>query len=78
MKIVAYSGAKSDPDAYLIHTGEGKGWAELGIVVSMNRRERYPPFNFQSILARGYWEEGDHDADLLERLMKFPEAEGFS
>ena len=78
MKILAYSGDKSDPARYLIHVGEGTGWDELGIVVSMIRRERYPPFNFQSILARGYWEEGDHDEKLLERLMKFPEAEGFS
>jgi len=76
MKIVAFSGEKSNPDAYLIHVGEGSGWDELGHVVDMNRRVKFPLFNLQSILSRGYWEEIEHDEELMEDLINYPEEEG--
>ena len=68
MKIVARQGRAESPNAYLIEVGNG-----LGQVVSMFMREKYKPFNIQSIGARGYWEEHDNDQELMERILSFPE-----
>ena len=56
--------AQRDNDAYLIQTGE-----ETGQVVDWDDKERYPEFNLQSILARGYWEDLTPPHPTLEELM---------
>ena len=56
--------AQRDNDAYLIQTGE-----ETGQVVDWDDKARFPEFNLQSILARGYWEELTPPHPTLEELM---------
>lgn len=49
--VVAQRGAST----YLVDIGDN-----LGQVVYLEEKEAFPPFNFQSILARGYWEPVVH------------------
>ena len=74
MEIVAYKGKKTQPNAYLINVGE-IGGKTLGSVVDMERMIRHPPFNLHSILGRGYWEDFEHDDELLKTLMEISEDE---
>jgi hypothetical protein len=59
--------AQQDQEAYLIQTSE-----ELGQVVDWDDKERFPEFNLQSILARGYWEELTAPHPTLEQLLEIP------
>ena len=56
--------AQQEGEAYLIQTGE-----ETGQVVDGDDKARFPEFNLQSILARGYWEEVTPPHPTLEELM---------
>jgi len=59
--------AQQDQEAYLIQTSE-----ELGQVVDWDDKERFPEFNLQSILARGYWEELTAPHPTLQQLLEIP------
>ena len=59
--------AQQDQEAYLIQTSE-----ELGQVVDWDDKIRWPVFNLQSILARGYWEELTAPHPTLEQLLEIP------
>ena len=52
MKIIA----QQEGGVYLVQTAK-KDNAEQAIVVDMEGKRAHPPFNLQSILARGYWED---------------------
>jgi hypothetical protein len=60
--------AQQEGEAYLIQTGE-----ETAQVVDWDDKERFPEFNLQSILARGYWEEVTAPHPTLEELMAIKE-----
>ena len=60
MEIIAIRGTRK----YLVRINE-----KLGIVYDVNEDTLFPPFNLNSILARGYWEEYTGSQDqLLEKI----------
>ena len=62
-KIVAKQG-----DDRLLLTADNK----TAFVADTSYKLRYPEFNLQSILARGYWEVIENDEELAEKVLKFP------
>lgn len=56
--------AQQEGEAYLIQTGK-----ETAQVVDWDDRVKFPEFNLQSILARGYWEDLTPPHPTLEELM---------
>jgi hypothetical protein len=57
--------AKQGCCRYLVDVGDGKG-----VIVDMTAKHAFEPFNIQSIIARGYWEEyaDDNEEDILRLL----------
>ena len=64
--------AKRGESSFLVME-KGDPHIVMGFVADIQMRERYSLFPVQSILARGYWEDQDHDADLLKELLSFQE-----
>jgi len=61
MKIIAHQGTS----AYLVQVSKDKSR-----VLDMDQKIFFKPFNTQSILARGYWEEYTPKEGELEKLLK--------
>lgn len=59
MKIIAYQGS----NRYLIEVSPG-----LSVIVDWTFKKAFKPFNTQSILARGYWQEYKGPQELLTTL----------
>ena len=60
MKIIA-----QQPDQrYLVQTAKDKAF-----ILDLKEERRWPEFNLQSLLARGYWEEFDGDQKPILRQM---------
>lgn len=63
--------AKRGSSTYLLDMGNA-----LGVVVDVGLDQRYPPFNLQSIFARGYWIPTEDDPAFTEQLLQTPEYVG--
>lgn len=63
-KIVAQRGAYT----FMVDTGDGKA-----VVVDTITKKVHKPFNLQSILARGYWEDVTADDAILKEAMSLYE-----
>ena len=61
-KIVAQQGKS----VFLLADKTGK----MGRVLSLTQKMLFKPFNLQSILARGYWEDFTGEQSVLSKLLK--------
>ena len=61
---------KRGKDNYLIYWGiRERDGADIARVLDLSQEKYFPPFNLQSILARGYWEPFEADEAFLHELL---------
>jgi len=67
MKVIA---KQEGTQRFLIQTDK----KDMAVITDLKEKIKFPEFNIDSIIARGYWEPYDHDEDLMKLLLKLPEA----
>ncbi len=65
LKIVA---KRQVGNSFLILTKDGR----KAFVADFDEKKRFPFFDFQSILSRGYWFPVEHSVELLKKIEKLP------